>query len=865
MLAQAMRIAVSDQITMNTSPLLLRVARIVASLVSVSVASPHLWAQDEPVTELDEFIVAETMANQQGDVLPTSREVLSVYGDQSVLDVPRSVTVITPELMEQMNIEDFADLDKIGAGTQQINYYGVPGTPALRGAKGGVYFLGLQRAFQRNEMPLSFGSLEAMDVVKGPAPAHYGAGEVGGYVNLIPKSPYFDKKRGSIQVEIGSYNSYRAQLDAGGPFLLGSRPAAYRVSITGQLADSYYDRIGNDFVSIYGSLKTRLAKDVSLFTGAEYFKFKSNENAGWNRPTQNLIDNGQYVIGEPLSIASSSWGGVANRNLIYNSTALVVPADVVDAGVASGFISDAQRAAMLNLSDETQRAAAYASFSPEQLADMTLSTSGYQYTPDYFAAGGKAFTRKIDGSTVLSDDNDYANSTNFMYFADLQNDSDPNRSLRGQFLLDYINTDKLSTYGYAIQTRQLLFEVKGTAKQRFALLKGMDLTYGLSMRYTDAKMLQDFFDEPFSRRDISTGSISPNSVILTGPQTDPNGVNFWSPTSQGGANAHSRLWQFSAFGYAENRLTDSLKSYTSLLVAHAPYVTDYPTEVDRVPADDPRRTEVSDNRNYYSASFSPVFTVAPGVNLYATMQYGTALDPLQGGAIVGAGNFARNRLWEGGVKTSLLHDKLYGSLAGYKWRQSQYDERANNSEALEGKGVELELTWAVSENLTVIGSANHQQVKRFSNLGFRTIPLTEEQIALNGGVLNNPFSGIDPETGYGPYGRPATNSDLEYPGTPESQVKLFAIWSIAKGFGVSGGPIWSDSYWHNFDRSIRIPSSLVWNGSVFYRTEKFDVALSVENITGEDYFYGADPVFAANTLITKAPGTNGKVSFTYRF
>src|SRR5690606_1470536 len=113
------------------------------------------------------------------------------------LDTPRAVTVLTPELMARLDIQDFGDLGRIGAGTQQINYYGVPGTPILRGATGAVFFNGIQRAFQRNEMPLSFGSFEAMDLVKGPAPSHFGASQAGGYTNLLPKSPYFDRRRSS--------------------------------------------------------------------------------------------------------------------------------------------------------------------------------------------------------------------------------------------------------------------------------------------------------------------------------------------------------------------------------------------------------------------------------------------------------------------------------------------------------------------------------------------------------------------------------------------------------------------------------------------------------------------------------------------
>ena len=108
-----------------------------------------------------------------------------------------------------------SDLNKVGAGTQQINYYGVPGTPILRGAKGGVFFNGMQRAYQRNEMPLSFGSVDAMDVVKGPAPAQYGPSQAGGYVAMIPKSPFFDRRRGSLRVSASDTGMVRGQIDQG--------------------------------------------------------------------------------------------------------------------------------------------------------------------------------------------------------------------------------------------------------------------------------------------------------------------------------------------------------------------------------------------------------------------------------------------------------------------------------------------------------------------------------------------------------------------------------------------------------------------------------------------------------------------------
>ena len=847
----------------------------VAASIATAPAVAQTTAPNDDEIALEEFITRESARADDGDLLPTSRPTLSVFGEQSVLEVPRSLLVLTRDLMETAQIEDFSDLNKIGAGTQQINYYGVPGAPILRGAKGGVFFNGMQRAYQRNEMPLSFGSLDAMDVVKGPAPAQFGPSQAGGYVNMIPKSPFFDRRRGSLRVSASDTGLVRAQVDQGGPFLAGGdRPAAYRLSLTGQAGDSWYGGVRNDFASLYGALKIRLAPDVSLFTGGEYYNFQSNENAGWNRVTQALLDRGEFIVGEPISIVSAAWGGVANRDLVGVSPALVVPASIVDAGVSRGFITAAQRDAMRNLADTAQRASAYAGFTGAQLADITQSTSGYQYTPEYFAAGGRVFTKQVDGSTVLRDANDHADSQNLLWFADLEDHRSADVTRRLQFMLDVLETKKLSSYGYAIDTEQFLVELKGTLERRFDLLDGMIVNGGASVRYSDAMVLQDYTVEPFSRRDITADAVSPNTVILTGPQRGPDGLNFWSPTSQGGANAHSQLWQLSAFAYAINQITPRLAATTSLLGAWAPYATRYPDGVDRVPEDSPLRAKVSDERSYYSASFSPVFAVTDEVRLYATAQYGTAIDPHQGGAITGKDNFTKNQLLEAGAKASLLDGRLFVSACLYGWEQERFDARVAVAEPLEGDGWELEFTWAPGGGLTLIGSFGEQHMRREANLTpFRAMPLTESEYALYGGIFNHAFgpAWFDRRDEDGnPIAlsegrRPAANPDLDYPGFPEKQAKLLAVWRHESGLGLSGGPIWSSASWHNFDHTLRLPSSIVWSAAISYRAARWSAELSCENLTDEDYFLGFEPVFGANTLVTKAPGRVARLTVAFEF
>jgi len=838
--------------------------RLISIWIALLSAAFVVAGENDEIVTMEQFIATESALADAGDVLPTSRPISSVFGDMSVLDTPRAVTVLTPELLRQFDIQDFSDLGRIGAGTQQTNYYGVPGTPVLRGATGGVFFNGIQRAYQRNEMPLSFGSFEALDVVKGPAPAHFGASQAGGYTNLLPKSPFFDRERSNLTVEVGSEEDYRAQFDTGAPFLWGENPAAYRLSITGQYAGSPYDRVRNDFLSLYGAVKIQLSANTTLLTGAEAFRFKSNENAGWNRPTQQLIDRGEYVIGEPINIASSAWEGRANRYLLYQNPALVVPVDVIDAGVASGFITAAQRDAMRNLADPAQRAEAYAGIDPADLATIEPTTSGFQYTPAYFDAGGRVFTTPISTGAVLASEDDFADADNALWFADLVSNLDSGARFRTQLMLDYIETDKQSTYGYATNTEQWVAELKISHRQAYDALKST-ITAGVSARRAKAVMRQDFFDEPFSRRDITRPEISGNSVIPVGDQTDPAGVNFWSPTAQGGANAESTLYQYSAFAYAETRFNEQLTAFTSVVATHAPYHTKYPSGVDRVPPDDPRREPVSSEKNFASVSLSPIYALGDDWRLYATVQRGTSIDPIDGGAIVGKGNFADNELDEIGLKWAGLDQSLFASLALYQWEQTAFNVRENNAEELTGEGIEFEVTYAPSDRFTVIASAGQQQVNRLTPLGFRSIPLTEEQWALYAGQLNSPFSGIVPAPGNGPFSRPASNPDLEYPGTPQEQIKLHASTALPRGFGFSVGARWSSAYWHNFDRTMRLPATLVFDASLSWRSESWEIRLHGFNLTDEDVFTGAEPVFGANTLLTKAPGPTAKLVISHRF
>ncbi|MEJ1972047.1 MAG: hypothetical protein WDM96_06105 [Lacunisphaera sp.] len=117
---------------------------------------------------------------------------------------------------------------------------------------------------------------------------------VGGFIDLITKRPYFDETKGSVSVTVGSYSKKAWTVDVGGPI---SKTAAYRFSYSGEDSNGYWHDYYNKNNSIYGALEFRPSSNYSIFINGSWSDYNYTENWGLNRPTQDLIDNGNYVTG----------------------------------------------------------------------------------------------------------------------------------------------------------------------------------------------------------------------------------------------------------------------------------------------------------------------------------------------------------------------------------------------------------------------------------------------------------------------------------------------------------------------------------------------------------------------------------------
>lgn len=260
---------------------------------------------DEDTVKMEKFEVNEVPIEQQ--ILPTSRPFSSVFGiDDSIVDVPRNVTIISRQQLSDISIESVLDFSKLTSSAFTTTNFGAPSNASIRGQSADVFTNGVRSRVTSNGngLPMDFNSVESVNIVKGPATAVQGTSMyVGGYIDLVTKRPFFDAYKGSSSVTLGSYGVKKWSIDVGGPL---SPKLAYRVSYSGEDSDGYYVDGHKRTHSLYGALTFRPTEHYELFLNAQGFWANYTENWGVNRVTQQLIDDGLYTTGININNAPAA-------------------------------------------------------------------------------------------------------------------------------------------------------------------------------------------------------------------------------------------------------------------------------------------------------------------------------------------------------------------------------------------------------------------------------------------------------------------------------------------------------------------------------------------------------------------------------
>jgi hypothetical protein len=292
---------------------------------------------------LEDLVQMEIPLDKQ--FVPTARPISSLYGfDYTTLEIPRSVSLLTRAQFEQRAIQSITDLGQFSPGTYTPVRFGVPSTPVIRGQLGEIYQDGMRKRYNRNGFPTSFNATETLEIVKGPGTVLNSPGvEQSGYLNLVTKQPYYDKWQGEIRNTLGRYvpggNSYfrdEWNLDFGGPLykdILG-----LRMSYLGRESDSFYRTAKDNSQDIYVALGYKPYEKLKVDLRGQFYSLRFNEIIGINRPTQDLIDNRNYITG-PGTYRPSSFSFLitpTGTKKIYPDQVLIAPQDSANAEVGNG-------------------------------------------------------------------------------------------------------------------------------------------------------------------------------------------------------------------------------------------------------------------------------------------------------------------------------------------------------------------------------------------------------------------------------------------------------------------------------------------------------------------------------------------------
>lgn len=256
----------------------------------------------------DVLVVGEALSGM-GNV--RSDEVEGPFGlGQTIADIGRSITPVTEDLLNEAAIDNLQELQRVAPNTFQAKGFGAPSLPTLRGQLGEVFSAGMRRQVGNNGLgiPLSFNSVGQIDIVRGTPSVILGTTQrTGGFVNITPKRPDLSEPEGRVSLTGGEWDQYGAQLDYS--WVIDPERQGVRISLEHKDEGSFYDYAGLDSTNLFAAYRILPSDHFEWNVSLEYYDVEWTDNAGINRPTQNLIDHGLYVQGQGVQPNGSTVPG----------------------------------------------------------------------------------------------------------------------------------------------------------------------------------------------------------------------------------------------------------------------------------------------------------------------------------------------------------------------------------------------------------------------------------------------------------------------------------------------------------------------------------------------------------------------------
>ncbi|QDG34512.1 TonB-dependent receptor [Alteromonas mediterranea] len=807
----------------NTTFKLSPLAKAFAMTTAVALSSQAFAQEEREVKEKD---VEKIQVTGSLGSLP-GQDVESVFGfGKSILETPRSASTISQEQMERFNVSDIDELVAFAPGTFTQSFFGVAGSLDVRGTPGETYFRGVKRLDNPGNYPTPIGASSRIDIVRGPASPIYGPSKIGGYLNFNPKSArasggqYLDAPTGALSYTTGSWDKSILTAEVGGPASVAGKEMGYYIYGELENSDSYYDNTQTDQTVLQASFNVDITDNLRFEFGGMYHDYDGNQVAGWNRLTQELVDDGTYITGTAQPLDTDGDGQISHEEYgavnIAGESFFYVP--------ASSFTDD-EATALMQL---------------ENVGTTTLSGNQVLVAPDD-QLGNEAITLYFDT----------------IYYTD-------NWEIRNQLFYDAYDNINENAYGFSQFHDSWVVEDKlifATEYENDGLLA--QFQFSPSVRYTDFEHGDDFTYEYFNRRDLTMPSSALDRRLLStrsGKNYDNYDVGNY--LDLGVAAMTDLTWDWGlnlVLGVRYDTIDIESTSRQDLILPSA-----------RIEGNEGTPVSAEETVDGWSWNASISYEFEFGLIPYITAAEQATLVAGQGAEIgvgqLGDGSaFDTSELIEFGVKGSLLDDTLYFALSSFEQERTDFNaQNTVTNNTTNNKGTEFELRWVVNDNLVV--SAGYTNIKvinltalengnQFGFLGAEDLVNLEDPSLIFGGNV----------IGLNLIGEGFNNTDGRKAGIPENIYTLTATYDFQNGYAANVSVVDVEEVASGFSAAVTLPAYTLVNAGLSYQAEDWAFNLTVKNLTDERYFRSNFPdLFGSQIVLPELP-RHFNAKFTYTF
>lgn len=724
--------------------------------------------------------------------------------DKNLSEIARSLTSISSDMLEQLSIDDLQDVLTLVPNTYSASGFGAPSLPTIRGQLGELFQEGMRRQAGNNGfgIPLSFNSVGQIDVVKGAPPVILGTTQRnGGFVNLNNKTPSLSGSDVKLQANIGSWAHYRGQVDAN--IVIQEGKSGIRVSAEYIDNDSFYDFSQYQSEDLFIAYRLLPDNQSSWDVSFEYYDVDFTDNAGINRPTQNLIDNGLYITGQ---------GVQPNGSLVPGAFAVVSPTGEVPIA----------RSTVLTDPDNINNAQTYVFHSTyeRQLNSIhTLTNRSYYQYLDREEIAQNSFVEIIDGAQTAQN----RIEINSIWDTDQQ-------TIWG---LDLRYNDVLG-YSQFTTEADLPIDLLGSIEQRRIPLTEIQQARLVELR-------PGIFVSPGANYDL-----------------DGDGNNDFSLSD----TTDSTTWQTGLFVEQDSNWSELFSTTFGLRADHYDV-----TARDPLPPAGQNAAQDSISKWLYSGSASARFQLNSELVSYATYSYSEATsNSMGGGTVLGAGNqinplnFAtENELYELGLKYSPADLPWYADASIFEQTRSLRNRDGSNT-GIVAKGFEAQVFYQSNLLWANLGysyldarydnSASSQDSQQVADAFDHSRP----DIIEGTGIGAPNFAGFA-----------ASNQRVQ--GLPQQTVSASAGYQILENWDISGSALYSKSYPLDYLATVLIRDQITINISTnFALNEQSTLRFEVRNLTNEKnwrpVFEGG---YFGSTLVFPELPRNVQLTYTYNF